>query len=251
MQVFFIFFLALFLFLPSLLLLRKRLKSHETQKPLPPGPAKLPFIGNLHQMFGSLPHHTLRKLSQKYGPLMHLQLGELSTVVVSSPKFAKEVLQTNGLAFANRPKLTLGKIFSNNCLGFVAFVPYGDHWRQMRQIYAEELLNAKSMRSSLSVFEDELSKMVLLMQSQKAGKPIILGEAILSLNSTICRMIVGRKISGEDQEALTSAARETGSLGGVFNLADIFPSSMVVKFIVAMKPYKLAKLRKKIDGILE
>ncbi|KAG5582922.1 hypothetical protein H5410_053549 [Solanum commersonii] len=44
--------------------------------------------------------------AKKYGPVMHLQLGEISTVIiVSSMDMARGVLKTHDLAFASRPKL--------------------------------------------------------------------------------------------------------------------------------------------------
>ncbi|CDP20984.1 unnamed protein product [Coffea canephora] len=141
-------------------------KSSGNAQKLPPGPNKLPFIGNLHQLLGSLPHHSLKKLADKYGPLMHLQLGELSTIIVSSPKLAKEVLQTNSLAFANRPQLVVAKIIQYNNLG-VSFCPYGDYWRQMRQIYIMELLSAKSVQSFFSIMEDELSYLVGSIEAEE------------------------------------------------------------------------------------
>ncbi|PRQ39973.1 putative geraniol 8-hydroxylase [Rosa chinensis] len=47
-----------------------------------PRPKPLPLIGNLFEI-GDKPHLSLTKLSQRYGPIMSLQLGQLTTIVVS------------------------------------------------------------------------------------------------------------------------------------------------------------------------
>ncbi|PON90268.1 Cytochrome P [Trema orientale] len=52
--------------------LRRSWSSESNIINLPPGPMKLPSIGNFHNLLAcSLPH-------QKYGPLMHLKLGQVS-----------------------------------------------------------------------------------------------------------------------------------------------------------------------------
>ncbi|KAJ0983437.1 hypothetical protein J5N97_011692 [Dioscorea zingiberensis] len=137
----------LLLIIPVLLLLflKKQRKEAEKQSPkpkLPPGPRKLPLIGNLHQL-GNLPHHSLWQLSQKYGPLMYLQLGQAPAIVVSSSEIAREVMRTHDLASCNRPSLFSSTKLSYGCSD-VAFISYGDQWRELRKICMVELFGTKN-----------------------------------------------------------------------------------------------------------
>ncbi|CAN4086601.1 unnamed protein product [Withania somnifera] len=84
-------------------------------------------------MNGSLPHRTSRDLSQRYGPIFHLRLGEVSLVVVSSPDIAKEIMKTQDLHFATRPQSMTGEIIMYNHSDIGAS-PYGDYWRNMRKV---------------------------------------------------------------------------------------------------------------------
>ncbi|KAL5769326.1 hypothetical protein ACOSQ2_016109 [Xanthoceras sorbifolium] len=119
-------FLIFLIFLCKLAFQFKRAKSEPTNKKLPPGPWKLPVIGNLHHFIGdssSLPHHVLRELAKKHGDLMQVQLGKMSMVVVSSPKIAMEIMRTHDLAFAHRPEPFIAKIIPN--IGRdIALAPY-------------------------------------------------------------------------------------------------------------------------------
>ncbi|KAK9025967.1 hypothetical protein V6N11_038820 [Hibiscus sabdariffa] len=95
--------LASFLFLSVLVKILMKAKALESNfRQLPPGPWKIPLIGNMHQLVGSLSHRILRDLANRHGPLMHLQLGETSNIVVLSSKIAKEILITHGTIFAGR-----------------------------------------------------------------------------------------------------------------------------------------------------
>ncbi|XP_026429952.1 premnaspirodiene oxygenase-like [Papaver somniferum] len=216
-----------------------------TNNKLPPGPRKLPLIGNLHNMLG-LPHRTLRNLAKKYGPLMHLQLGEFSVVIVSSPRVAKQIMNTRDLLFADRPEFLVGKITGYDSTG-IGLSRYGDYWKQLRRISAMELLSASKVRSFRSLREEEVSSMIQSI-SLKPGSPINLSEKIRSLsNDIICRAAFGNKC--KDKEMLISMLHEVARLVG-FAFEDLFPSLKLLHFIGGMKQ-KLTRIHKKIDMFLE
>ncbi|XP_019429495.1 PREDICTED: cytochrome P450 71D8-like [Lupinus angustifolius] len=218
---------------------------------LPPGPWKLPLIGNLHQIVGagSLPHHALRNLSHKYGPLMHLQFGEISTVVVSSPDMAKEIMKTHDIAFADRPQFLAAKVLFYEATN-IAYAPYNDYWRQMRKICNLELLSAKRVQSFTFIREDEVSKFLKSIHlSCQGSAPLNLTKGVFSLVSTLLsRAVFGDNSEYEDQ--ILSFLKKAIELTGGFDVAEFFPSLKPIHFITGLKG-KLENLHKKMDKMLQ
>ncbi|KAM7501065.1 hypothetical protein LguiA_025479 [Lonicera macranthoides] len=225
----------------------KRSKTHSTA--LPPGPWKLPLLGNVLQLAaGPLPHHTLKDLALKHGPLMHLQLGQISAIVISSPRVAKEVLKRHDLAFADRPGLLATEIVMYNNTD-IAFAPYGDYWRQMRKMCTLELLTVKKVRSFAFIREEEVWRLLESIKSSSSSRsPINLREKITSLTSSIVsRAAFGSRC--KDQDAMIKVIEVAISLGGGFDVADLFPSVKILHVISGTKP-KLEKLHREMDQIL-
>ncbi|KAF1874141.1 hypothetical protein Lal_00041586 [Lupinus albus] len=68
---------------------------------LPPGPSLLTILGNLHE-FWKKPPQTMANLANIYGPIMCFKEGYSTSVIISSPELAKEVLKTHDLLFSDR-----------------------------------------------------------------------------------------------------------------------------------------------------
>ncbi|XVF77141.1 hypothetical protein PTKIN_Ptkin14bG0017100 [Pterospermum kingtungense] len=240
-------YVNLFLTFLFLFTLVRILKTDKSSLKLPPGPWKLPLIGNMHQLISHLPHHTLRDLAKKYGPLMHLQLGEVPTIVVSSAEIAKEIMKTNDIIFSQRPYVLSADVMAYNATDII-FAPYGNSWRQMRKICTLELLSPNRVQLFRSIREEEASDLVKSI-SMNEGSPINLSEKIFSLSYGItARAALGKKTKA--QEEFIRIISEGVKLGGGFCLPDMYPSSVVLKKFSGMR-IKLEKLHNASDRILE
>ncbi|KAK1268987.1 hypothetical protein QJS04_geneDACA008263 [Acorus gramineus] len=126
---------------------------------LPPSPSKLPIIGHLHHISSPIAHRAFHALSQKHGHIMHLQLGLLCTVVISSAELAQEILKTQDTVFASRPLFFItNKLFYGNL--DIAFMPYREYWKQARKICSLHLLNFRRVQSFGDIREDEVARLI-------------------------------------------------------------------------------------------
>uniref|UniRef100_A0A2N9IAE5 Cytochrome P450 n=1 Tax=Fagus sylvatica TaxID=28930 RepID=A0A2N9IAE5_FAGSY len=173
-----------------------------------------------------MPHIALAQLAQKLGPIIHLQLGRVPTIVVSSAHLAKLILKTHDHVFASRPNLLSAQYLSFNCSD-VTFSPYGPYWRQARKICVTELLNSKRVNSFQLLRDEEVNRLLGSVSGQ-SGSELDLGKMFFTLaNDVLCRVAFGKRFkeeSGEGQKRhLVGVMTETQELFGGFCLGDFFP----------------------------
>ncbi|KAH6765149.1 hypothetical protein C2S51_016398 [Perilla frutescens var. frutescens] len=232
----------------SLIYLWKK-RSHEVHVDLPPGPKKLPIIGNLH-LVSDPPFRSFRDLAKQYGPLMHLKLGEVDTIVVSSPEIAKEVLKDNDPIFTNRAESIALEVCWYNYTD-IAFCPYGEYWREMRKICILEVLSAKRVRSFSPIRRDEVSRLLeYLNVSAARGDAVNLTEKVSSMISSItCRSAFGKVC--KDKALMLKIVHETLGIGIGFSIVDMYPSSSIVTALRWLIKLRLLRMRRKIDFVFD
>ncbi|KVH92100.1 cytochrome P450 [Cynara cardunculus var. scolymus] len=219
----------------------------KSNKNLLPEPWRLPIIGHMHHLIGTMPHRGVMDLSRKYGSLMHLQLGEVSTIVVSSPKWAKEILTTYDITFANRPETLTGEIIAYHNTDIV-LAPYGEYWRQLRKLCTLELLSVKKVKSFQSLREEECWNLVQEVKASGSGRPVDLSENIFKMIATILsRAAFGKGI--KDQKEFTEIVKEILRQTGGFDVADIFPSKKFLHHLSG-KRARLTSIHKKLDNLI-
>lgn len=215
--------------------------------PLPPGPSKLPFIGSMHHLAtgGELPHRALTRLGRAHGPVMHLQLGQVGLVVVSSREAAREVTKVQDANFAHRPELTGPKTLLYGCAD-VAFAS-GPHWRRLRKMCVVKLLCASRVRSFAPIRREETR--ALLRGIAAAGRrPPGTAVDLRAMLEAMASAVVSRTVFGKTYEHRGSAMKEGLELTSAFCLSDHFPS---LSFLDVPMRLRLRRVHRQVDKLLE
>lgn len=172
-----------------------------------------------------MPHHTFAALADKLGPIFHLQLGQVPTVVISSAELAKLVLKTHDHVFASRPQLIADQYISFGCSD-VTFASYGPYWRQVRKICVTELLSSKRVGSFQAVRDEEVKRLLTSVKSQ-CGSVTDMSKLFFTLaNDILCLAAFGMRYvneEGKKSNNLASVFTESQELLSGFCIGDFFP----------------------------
>lgn len=188
----------------------------------PPSPLGLPIIGHLH-LLGALPHRSLDRLAQKFGPLFRIRLGSVEYLVANSSSAVRSILKDHESGFYTRvvTTATLQIAYGGSDM---TFNPDELHWRFMRKLTMTELLGGRSIDLLHGIRREEIQRFMKgFFDKSRRGDTVNLGKEFFGLASTIVsRMSVGRQWAGRDDELqeLKSVINEIEQIIGAFDLRD-------------------------------
>ncbi|KAJ4715608.1 Cytochrome P450 [Melia azedarach] len=226
-------------------------KKNPNNKRLPPGPEGFPIFGSLH-LLGQFPHRDLHKLAKKYGSIMHLRLGLMPTIVVSSPQAAELFLKTHDLVFASRPPLQAAKYISYEQKNF-SFSQYGSYWRTVRKICILELTSSLKINYFQFIRTEELQLLIdCIKQAARARGAVDLSAKVSSMSADMtCRMVFGKKYADEefDERGFKTVIQEGMTLAATPNLGDYIPQIAGLDLQGLIK--RMKAVAKVFDGFFE
>ncbi|XP_057419416.1 cytochrome P450 76T24-like [Lotus japonicus] len=224
---------------------------------LPPGPRPYPIIGNILEL-GTNPHIALTKLSKIYGPIMTLKLGSMTTIVISSPQLAKQVLQEHSQIFSSRKVPHAAQIFDNHKFSIV-WLPPSAKWRKLRKACATRVFSPQVLDSTKVLRHQKLKELLDFVKEKSIkGEVLDLGEAIFStvlnsISNTFFSMDLSHSTSDEKSREFKNIIESCMEDGGKPNVADFFPILRPIdpQGFQARTTNYFVKLAKIVDGIIE
>uniref|UniRef100_A0A8D1GD19 Cytochrome P450 2J2 n=1 Tax=Sus scrofa TaxID=9823 RepID=A0A8D1GD19_PIG len=135
-------------------------------KNYPPGPLRLPFVGNFLHLDFEQWHLSLQRFVKKYGNVLSLDLGAFSSVVITGLPLIKEALVHQDQNFVNRP-INLNQVFQKNGL----IMSNGQVWKEQRRFALTTLRNFGLGKKSLEERIQEEAQYLIQAVREENGQP--------------------------------------------------------------------------------
>ncbi|KAL1806582.1 hypothetical protein DCAR_0832399 [Daucus carota subsp. sativus] len=241
-----------YLFLSSIFLLVGYFSFLFQQRKLPPGPRGLPILGNLLQI-GPNPHQSLAKLAKKYGPLMTIYQGSVTTIVASSAEMAQLILQKHDADMSGRiipDAITTLEHPSHS----MAWLHAGQEWRLIRRVLATFLTNSHKLDSLCELRHGVMVQMVQHVKkySRSVGEQgveiakLAFTTALNQMSNTCFSTNVDEyNYQDTDYRRIQKFCSNIMESAMIFNVADYFP------LLKAFDPQRLRPMANAAYGCLE
>ncbi|AEC10569.1 Cytochrome P450 [Arabidopsis suecica] len=165
----------LFCFISSCFLISTTARSRRSSgraATLPPGPPRLPIIGNIHQV-GKNPHSSFADLAKIYGPIMSLKFGCLNSVVITSPEAAREVLRTHDQILSGRKSNDSIRCFGHEEVSVIWLPPSSARWRMLRKLSVTLMFSPQRTEATKALRMKKVQELVSFMNESSERKEAV------------------------------------------------------------------------------
>ncbi|KAG6899467.1 hypothetical protein C0993_010110 [Termitomyces sp. T159_Od127] len=199
---------------------------NKSRRPLPPGPARLPLIGNLLKIPTSFEWITYHKWCQDLdSDIIHVDVAGKSIIVLDTIAAATELLEKRSSIYSGRPKMTmLLELMGWDFL--TGFMPYGELWREHRRLVHQSF----HPNAALRFRPQELKASRGLLRRLLKDPNDVLGHLRHMSGEVIMSITYGIEVGPEDDPYITTAERAVRSL----SMAAI-PGRFLVDSVSALK----------------
>ncbi|XP_062436879.1 cytochrome P450 2J4-like [Rhea pennata] len=234
-------------FLGIFLLVADYMRRRKPQN-FPPSPFALPFLGHILTRDFRNPTKVIQELTEKYGNIFSLHMGQMSYVFVSSIPMVKEVLVNQGENFLDRPDIFRVDVF-RNC-GLTS--SNGHTWKQQRRFALSTLRNFGLGKRSLEKRIQEECRYLTDAVGEEQGHPFDPHFKVNNaVSNIICSVTFGDRFEyhNEQFQKLLQLMDKLVELYGhpLNQLYDLFPG--IAKYVPG--PYKnISKIWKMLNSFV-
>ncbi|KAJ8590892.1 cytochrome P450 [Rhizopogon salebrosus TDB-379] len=202
----------------------KQLFTKKNPAPYPPGPQRLPIIGNILDMPRLKPWLTFTEWGKNYGGISHVEVLGQHMIVLNSSKTAIEMLDKKSFVYSDRPVLPMG----GELVGWknaLVLLPYGDRLREYRKNFHRVI----GSRAALSIYHPTLEIETHRFLKRVLAKPDQLQSHVRhTAGAIILRISHGYEVKENNDPFVDLADRATyqfscSTATGAF-MVDIIPS---------------------------